>query len=369
MKLIQEPQYDFDDLMLKPKRSELGSRADVDLIREFKGKWNPNLKFSCIPIVCANMDNIANWDTFQVLLSHNFSIAMNKFTPVDEWKLHQQNFNYDNPFFYTIGIRDENELNGYRILRKQDIFFEYYNKLIIDVPNAYTSRFLDFVKQVRNEFPDIYIMCGNVVSAEQTEELILSGADCVKVGIGSGSNCSTRLKTGVGRPQASTIIECSDAAHGIGGYICSDGGCNTSGDIAKAFCLGADMCMIGGMFAGHDECDGEVITQYDIDHYYTIKHYPKYKEKKFKQFWGMSSTKAMEKHYGTVESHKTSEGLETLIPYRGELKNTIQDICGGLNSACTYIGARNIKDMPKCATFYITNQQVNHPYKNINNGS
>lgn len=362
MKIIQEQQYDFNDLMLKPKRSELGSRADVNLIREFKGKWNPNLNFSCTPIVCANMDNIANWETMKVLHKFNLTIAMNKFIPIEEWSKMQNILNDVNPFFYTIGIRNEDELNNYRKLynKHPDIF----NKLCIDVPNAYSVRFINFVRKVRNEFPSIYIMAGNVVSAEQTEELILAGSDCVKCGIGSGSNCISRKKAGVGRPQASVVIESSDAAHGLNAHICSDGGCNSPGDIIKSFCLGSDFVMLGGMFGGHLESEGKVIEKYEVSHY-TKDLKPVFIKKEYKEFWGMSSERAMKIHYGEMASYRSSEGRTTLIPYRGPLENTIKDILGGIRSGLTYIGAKKIKDAPKCASFYIVKNQLNNPYKNI----
>lgn len=366
MKIIQEPQYDFDDLMLKPKRSELGSRTEVDVIREFKGKWNPNLKFSCIPIICSNMDNIANWNTMKELHKNNLTIAMNKFINIEDWYKMQESISPNNPFFYTIGIRNEDELNNYRKLYHQEKYSNLYNKLCLDVPNGYSVRFINFVKKIREEFPDIYIIAGNVVSSEQTEELILNGADCVKCGIGSGSNCISRKKAGVGRPQASVVIECSDAAHGLNAHICSDGGCNSPGDIIKSFCLGSDFVMLGGMFGGHLESEGNIIEKYEISHY--DKNFnPIFIKKEYKEFWGMSSERAMKIHYGKMASYRSSEGRETLIPYRGPIENTIKDILGGIKSGLTYIGAKTIKDAPKCASFYVVKNQLNNPFNDKNN--
>ncbi len=131
----------------------------------------------------------------------------------------------------------------------------------IDVANGYTESFVGFVAKFREAYPRITVMAGNVVTGEMTEELILSGADIVKVGIGPGSVCTTRSMTGVGYPQLSAVIECADAAHGLGGRICADGGCTTPGDVAKAFGGGADFVMLGGMLAGHDECAGDVVEQ------------------------------------------------------------------------------------------------------------
>merc|ERR1739848_151147 len=179
-----------------------------------------------------------------------------------------------------------------------------------------------YVRKERKEFPKITIMAGNVVTQEMTEELILSGADIIKVGIGPGSVCTTRKKTGVGYPQLSAVIECADAAHGLGGHIVSDGGCTCPGDFSKAFGAGADFVMAGGMFAGHDQSGGEIVEE---------------NGKKFKLFYGMSSATAMEKHSGGVANYRASEGKTVRIPYRGDLNNTIRDILGGVRSTCTYV--------------------------------
>ena len=125
------------------------------------------------------------------------------------------------------------------------------------------------VAQVRAEFPNHTILAGNVVTGEMVEELILSGADIIKVGIGPGSVCTTRKKTGVGYPQLSAVLECADAAHGLGGHIISDGGCTCPGDVAKAFGAGADFVMMGGMLAGHDQSGGEVISK-NLDSYHVF---------------------------------------------------------------------------------------------------
>jgi GMP reductase len=384
MHIIHEPQYDFCDVLMKPKRSSLGSRADVDLRRTFKG-LHGNKEISCIPIVAANMDNIATVAMAKVLAEYGMLTAMSKFTSPEDW--HTLGYSSTGHFTIpTIGIRAKEEYENYRNLAKEHSHI--YEKLLIDVPNGYTERFLNFVARVRKENPDIFIIAGNVVSAEQVEEILTRGADCVKIGIGPGSACTTRVKSGVGRPQFSTIVECANAAHGLDGYVMADGGCTTPGDVAKAFGAGADFVMIGGMLAGHDECDGEVIKKHELDYYDEGEmgynevepiddgklHWrlpdlpdppviPVYKERKFKEFWGMSSTKAMEKHYGEQAKYKASEGREVLVPYRGPVEDTVQDILGGIRSACTYIGARKIKHMSKCASFYVVNRQVNNPYE------
>ncbi|MGQ1788280.1 GMP reductase [Saccharicrinis sp. GN24d3] len=219
--------------------------------------------------------------------------------------------------------------------------------LCIDVANGYSEPFVAFVKRARERFPDKVIMAGNVVTGEMVEELLLAGADIIKVGIGPGSVCTTRIKTGVGYPQLSAIIECADAAHGLGGQIISDGGCSVPGDVSKAFGAGADFVMLGGMLAGHDESSGETIEK---------------DGKKYKQFYGMSSVTAMDKHVGGVADYRASEGKTVEVPYRGAVDNTLQDILGGVRSTCTYVGASKLKELSKRTTFIRVAEQENKVY-------
>jgi GMP reductase len=239
----------------------------------------------------------------------------------------------------------------------------------IDIANGYSNHFAEHVKRVRDAFPNIVIIAGNVVTGEMTEELILAGADIVKVGIGPGSVCTTRIQTGVGYPQLSAVIECADAAHGLGGHIIADGGCTCPGDVAKAFAGGADFVMLGGMLAGHDEGGGETI----IKHYETNEiiyqlgshldnHTRKIETKEFVQFYGMSSDAANTKHFGGLKDYRSSEGREVLVPYRGAVEDTIQDLLGGIRSTCTYAGAMKLKQLSKCTTFVRVTQQFNAVY-------
>jgi len=201
------------------------------------------------------------------------------------------------------------------------------------------------VRKVRAAYPEHTILAGNVVTGEMVEELLLSGADIIKVGIGPGSVCTTRKKTGVGYPQLSAVLECADAAHGLGGHIISDGGCTCPGDVAKAFGAGADFVMMGGMLAGHDQSGGEIKV--------------KDNGTKVKLFYGMSSATAMEKHSGGVAEYRASEGKTVEVPYRGDVNATILDVLGGIRSACTYTGAGKLKEMPKRTTFIRVSQQLN----------
>jgi GMP reductase len=246
----------------------------------------------------------------------------------------------------------------------------------IDVANGYSERFTDYIREFRKTYPNVVIIAGNVVTGDQTQELILSGADIVKVGIGPGSVCTTRIQTGVGYPQLSAVIECADAAHGLGGHIIADGGCTCPGDVAKAFAGGADFVMLGGMLAGHDEGGGEVITKYYESEEYEIsekvfldRRIKKIEEKQFVQFYGMSSKTANEKHFGGLKEYRSSEGRTALVPYRGPVKNTIQDILGGVRSTCTYVGANKLKQLSKCTTFVRVNNQFNGVYASTTTGN
>jgi GMP reductase len=237
--------------------------------------------------------------------------------------------------------------------------------LCIDVANGYTEAFVSHIRNIRKIYPHIVIIAGNVVTADQTQELILNGADIVKVGIGPGSVCTTRIQTGVGYPQLSAVIECADAAHGLGGHIIADGGCTCPGDVAKAFAAGADFVMLGGMFAGHDEGGGEVIEKFYKTNELVENSWDKHviERKQFVQFYGMSSDAANTKHFGGLKDYRASEGREVLVPYRGAVADTIQTILGGVRSTCTYVGASTLKQLSKCTTFIRVNNQYNRTYE------
>jgi GMP reductase len=245
----------------------------------------------------------------------------------------------------TCGSTDE----SFELLQRKMATNNGIKMICIDVANGYREVFLQFVKRVRDAFPDKIVIAGNVATREMTEALILAGADVVKVGIGPGSVCTTRKVAGVGYPQLSAIAECADAAHGLNGHVMSDGGCSSPGDVAKAFAAGADFVMLGGMLAGHDESGGEIFEDGN--------------GKTYKSFYGMSSAKAMEQHYGEVAEHRAPEGKEVRVPYRGSLEATVQSILGGIRSACSYVGARRIKDLPKCTTFIRVSMTTNEVYQ------
>lgn len=340
MRIETDTKLDFHNVLIRPKRSVLSSRSDVDLVRSFKFPHSTQT-WEGVPIIAANMDTTGTFDVYRVLSKHRIVTAMNKFYSADDYKNAVQEYGLDpNYFMVSTGITEANLVNLREILATVDCKW-----VCIDVANGYMEHFVRFCARVREEFPDKIIVAGNVVSREMVEELILNGkVDVCKVGIGPGSACITRTKTGIGMPQLSAIIECADAAHGIGGYIIGDGGITCPGDMAKAFGGGADFVMCGGIFAGHDENPGEVIEEGG---------------KKFKMFYGMSSELAMKKHYGEMAKYRSSEGRVIKVAYKGPLENTVLDYLGGIRSCCTYINAKSIKHMPNCTTFVIVTQQLN----------
>jgi GMP reductase len=347
MHIEESVKLDFKDVLIRPKRSTLTSRSDVDIRREFIFHHSRKT-YRGIPIIAANMDTTGTFEMARALGEHGLSAALHKHYPQDELLAFFQTLKSSgqpsSTAFYSMGITKTDYEKFAAVMAGGSDAIEY---VCIDVANGYTEGFINFVKKVRGNYPHLTIMAGNVVTGDMTEELILAGADIVKVGIGPGSVCTTRKMTGVGYPQLSAIIECADAAHGLGGQICADGGCSVPGDLAKAFGGGADFIMLGGMLAGHDECAGDLVER---------------DGRKFKTFYGMSSRTAMEKYAGGVARYRASEGKEVLVDYRGPVADTLQDILGGVRSACTYVGAHKLKELTKRTTFIRVTQQLNEVF-------
>jgi GMP reductase len=348
MRIEDGVKLDFKDVLFRPKRSTLASRKDVDITREFTFKWSGK-KFKGVPIIAANMDGVGTFDMAKAFIEdkNGLTVALHKHYPIEKLtKFYEKNGGSST--WYSIGMVKDDEAKLKQFLKsKVQKSGKGIDKLCIDVANGYSEHFLSFVKRMRELAPDLTIMAGNVVTGEMVEELILSGVDVVKVGIGPGSVCTTRKMTGVGYPQLSAIIECADAAHGLGGLICADGGCTSPGDVAKAFGAGADFVMLGGMFAGHDQSEEKIVTE---------------KGEKFVQFYGMSSDTAMKRHKGGVAEYRASEGKTVKIPYRGDVDGTLQEILGGIRSTCTYVGARRLKELSKRTTFIRVSQQINNVF-------
>lgn len=379
MRIENEVLLDYSDVLIRPKRSTLGSRSEVDLNRKFKFRnYEPHFEheswedehYKGIPVMAANMDGVGTFEQADALAklgmftclvkTYSETELVNFFDPEDQDHMFIRSDNVA----MSIGITEKDEMKFRNVYEQVGYNLKY---VCIDVANGYSERFVDYVKHFRRNYPHIVIIAGNVVTADQTQELILNGADIVKVGIGPGSVCTTRIQTGVGYPQLSAVIECADAAHGLGGHIIADGGCTCPGDVAKAFAAGADFVMLGGMLAGHDEGGGEVIAKFykttERDLHDDGTHTAVLQEKRFVQFYGMSSDAANTKHFGGLKNYRASEGREVLVPYRGAVENTIQTILGGIRSTCTYVGASTLKQLSKCTTFIRVNNQYNRTYE------
>ena len=342
MRIETDIKLGFKDVMIRPKRSTLSSRAEVTLARKFKFLHGGN-SWTGIPIMAANMDTVGTMEMAKALAEHQLFTAIHKHYTAAQWKTFMQETGESlvGSMAISTGTNDA-DAEKLAVILKENPSLRF---ICIDVANGYAEKFVEFVKSTREKHPGKVIIAGNVVTGEMVEELLLAGADIIKVGIGPGSVCTTRIKTGVGYPQLSAIIECADAAHGLGGHIISDGGCKVPGDIAKAFGGGADFVMLGGMLAGHEESGGELVEKEDGS--------------KYKQFYGMSSEMAMEKYSSGVAEYRASEGKTTEIPYRGNVSDTLLDILGGLRSTCTYVGAQSLKELSKRTTFIRVQEQHN----------
>ena len=346
MHVEQEIKLGFKDVLIRPKRSTLKSRSQVSLERTYTFR-NSEQTWTGVPVIAANMDTTGTFAVAEALHSHQMITALHKHYSAEQ--LSEFFAQQTAGFFDHIAISTGTSDNDLALIQATMSANPAIRFICIDVANGYSEHFIDFVKKVRSQFADKIIIAGNVVTGDITEELLLAGADVIKVGIGPGSVCTTRIKTGVGYPQLSAVIECADAAHGLGGHIISDGGCVCPGDVAKAFGAGADFVMIGGMFAGHDENGGELVEE---------------DGKQYKLFYGMSSDTAMTKYHGGVAEYRASEGKTVRVPYRGPIELTVQDILGGLRSTCTYVGASKLKELSKRTTFIRVQEQANTVFNN-----
>ncbi|KJV48595.1 guanosine 5'-monophosphate oxidoreductase [Pantoea sp. BL1] len=344
MRIEEDLKLGFKDVLIRPKRSTLKSRSEVELERTYTFKHS-GLNWTGVPVIAANMDTVGTFTMAEALAGFNVLTAVHKHYSVEAWQAFIQRVPAAvlGHVMVSSGTSeaDFSKLTAILALSSQ------LNFICIDVANGYSEHFVEFLQRVRESFPGKTICAGNVVTGEMVEELILSGADIVKVGIGPGSVCTTRVKTGVGYPQLSAVIECADAAHGLGGQIVSDGGCSVPGDIAKAFGGGADFVMLGGMLAAHDECEGNVVEE---------------QGEQFMLFYGMSSESAMKRHVGGVAQYRAAEGKTVRLPLRGPVEDTVKDILGGLRSACTYVGAARLKELTKRTTFIRVAEQENRVF-------
>lgn len=339
MKILDDVKLDFNDVLILPKRSEYSSRSEVSLERTFKFKYSP-YTWTGVPIMVSNMDTTGTIEMALELQKHKVLTCLHKYYKVVDLIDKDLDLDY---IAVSTGIGDTDLENLDEIMREINPKF-----ICIDVANGYMTKFIERCREIRDKYPSKILIAGNVCTQQGVLELVVEGkVDIVKVGIGSGSCCTTRKQTGIGMPQMSAVVECADTAHGLDAHIISDGGLQVVGDFSKAYGAGADFVMSGSMFAGNTESGGELIEE---------------SGKKYKVFYGMSSSTAMNKYSGGIAHYRSSEGKTVKIEYRGSVKSTILDIQGGIRSTMTYIGAKKIKDIPKCTTFIRVNRQLNQIY-------
>ena len=369
MRIENEIKLDYKDVLIRPKRSTLSSRKEVSLERDFTfHNYVPDFPenvqdyhYRGIPIMAANMDGVGTFDMADALALNGIFTCLVKTYTVEQLIEYFDSDDYLRTNYVAMSIGSSNA-DFEKLVQVHENADGNLKYVCMDIANGYSEHFTSRIRLVRERFPHLVIIAGNVVTGEMTEELILAGADIVKVGIGPGSVCTTRIQTGVGYPQLSAVMECADAAHGLGGHIIADGGCTCPGDVAKAFAAGADFVMLGSMLAGTDQGGGEILTkryqsnELDADDKLVIT------EKRFVQFYGMSSDAANTKHFGGLKDYRSSEGREVLVSYRGSVGITVQDLLGGIRSTCTYAGAKSLKQLSKCTTFVRVTQQFNAVY-------
>ena len=364
LNLISEDiKLDFDDVLIVPEKSTVASRKLVGLTTRIPFKHRGGTEFHGIPIMAANMDGVGTFEMADALRKHQIFTCLTKFHSANELG----NFFREDPergkfCAVTIGISDD---DWSKFIAVSELAGGALRYACLDVANGYTSRFVDCVKRFRDRFPDLVVIAGNVVTAERTTRLIEAGADLIKVGIGGGSVCETRIKTGVGYPQFSVILECMHAAHRVGKGIVADGGCNAPGDVAKAMAAGADFVMLGGMFAGHREGGGRIIDRFFNDGEVDEEGKPIIEKRQFVEFYGMSSKTANEKHFGGLQDYRSSEGKTVLLPFKPSLYESVNDLLGGLRSSCSYVGAGHIGQLPEKASFVRCNSTHNKVFENF----
>ena len=344
-KIIQDVKLDFNDVLIQPLISNLNSRKEAFLTRHFTFKHSTR-EVSCVPIIASNMATVSSFTMSDALNGYGIMTALHKHYTVDELINFFTEHETRNAW-YSLGTREADKKKFWEFCARLG---NVPDKICLDVANGHRASFFEEIRGLREAAPNSIIMAGTVVTPEAAERVIQAGADIVRVGIGGGSGCLTRPKTGVGYPQLSAILDCSEAVYNAGGLLCSDGSCTVPGDIAKAFAAGADFVMLGGMFAGHDECDAvrTVVNGQTMV-----------------QFYGESSYQAMHNHHGGMANYRASEGRCVQIPAKGPVCRTVEDIFGGLRSCMTYVGAHDLVELAKKAVFVRLNnkQQYNTVYE------
>ena len=331
-----ESKLDYNDVLIVPSISDVKSRKDVSL--EVETTFKCGTTWKGVPIMASNMSTVGTHKMAEVLSEYKMLTCLRKGANYYSAfiNLHPEKEQYVS---LTLGLDSESKLFVDTSNIKDPTF------ICLDVANGYMKEFHNFTRKVREKWPKSILIAGNVVTPEGVEALSTAGADLVKVGIGSGSMCLTRRVAGVGYPQLSAVLECVETAEAYGIGIVADGGINYPGDFAKAFVAGSAFVMAGGMFTGHDECGGEIRHKEHGE--LTMLHY------------GMSSRTANEKYSGGLSDYRASEGRTVEVPYRGSVRNTVQEIFGGIRSACSYVGAFDLPSLYSNGKLIKVNRTIN----------
>ena len=376
---MNQVQLDYSDVLIRPRASGMTSRSEVSVQSSHSCLWartpgGEAITINSIPIIAANMTGVGELEVAEALSNLGAMCVLKKwisaqqiisFFDVVDHEIRQTRRDH---VMMCVGTSDEDHMLFRSVYEQAPV-----KMLCIDVANGYLDRLVETVQMYRRLYPQLVITAGNVCTSEQTQTLLRAGADIVKLGIGPGSVCTTRIETGVGRPQFSTVLDCAERAHAIGGLCIADGGCTTTGDVAKAFLAGADFVMLGGMFAGHKEGGGEIITRiFETGEYERLHddgmngeipsrdtYSPIYRTEYFVRFYGSSSDAARGEQSITPSSYSCSEGRDVEIPFRGWIHTTLANILGGLRSTCTYIGAPSIQAISCSSTWYEVNATHN----------
>ena len=361
----EEEQLDFKDVMIVPTPSTVESRSHTSVVRPYKFMWSGKT-IEGNPAIASNMDCTGTFEMAKELEKHQMFCALSKHYSAEDiiqfLESNLKDFGTNDYVFISTGLRGD-DFSKLKQIMKTGLC----KNIRLDAPNGYIQGFIQHLNRIRHTFPDAIIMAGNVVTPEKTAEIIQNGADVAVVGIGGGSQCSTRAMTGVGRPQFSTVLDNVDAAHTAKGMLCSDGGITQPADYVKAIAAGSDFVMIGGYFAGCSEAGGQLIRRVietsEITDEKTGQKRRYIEERKL--FYGMSSEYAQNKHYNGMHQYRASEGIVSLVPYVGPVAKKIQELEGGLRSAMTYTNSKTIDQLQNNAEFYKVRHQINRNSKAI----
>lgn len=338
-RILTETELDYSDVLILPARSTITSRKEIILEREIVFKHSRQV-WRGVPLVCANMDNLGSFTMADTLSEYHILTCLTKHYPLKElvtyFNLPTTNLDYVS---YSLGISDS-DLEKFNLFRQE----APVRIVTIDTPNGYMERFVGFCNELRSNNPDVTIIAGNVCTGEMVEELALNGVDCVKAGIGGGAQCTTRMKSAIGRSMVSMILECADKAHHHEIQLMSDGGITCPGDACISFAVGADFSMVGSQWASTKETGADIIEE---------------NGKQFMVFYGMSSSMAQKAHEEGLKSYRASEGRVSKLPYKGSIHPIIRDYLGGLRSCCSYVGSNSLKSLPRKATLVKVNNRLN----------